>query len=77
MAKKYLPKNFKLDRKQGFSVPMDTWIKNIPLKDIFSKTQSDYFNKDFIKKLIVGHSQKKTNGSRLFSLIMFNLMNKK
>lgn len=77
MAKKYLPKNFKLERKQGFSIPMDTWIRNIPLKDIFSKTKSDYFNENFIHKLIVGHSQKKTNGSRLFSLIMFNLMNKK
>jgi asparagine synthase (glutamine-hydrolysing) len=75
MAKKYLPKNFSPNRKQGFSIPMDTWIRDVPLKEVLLNTQSNYFNKDFIIKLIIGQSQKKTNGSRLFSLIMLNLAN--
>jgi asparagine synthase (glutamine-hydrolysing) len=75
MAKKHLPKNFALNRKQGFSIPMDTWIRDIPLKEVLLNAQSNYFKKDFINKLIIGQSQKKTNGSRLFSLIMLNLLN--
>jgi asparagine synthase (glutamine-hydrolysing) len=77
MAKKYLPKTFELKRKQGFSVPMDAWIKDIPLKDSILTTQNNYFNEDFINELIIGQSSKKKNGARLFSLIMFNLINNK
>jgi asparagine synthase (glutamine-hydrolysing) len=74
MAKKYLPKNFEFNRKQGFSIPIDQWMKNISFKDVSSIAQRKFFNEKFIKELISGQSQKKTNGSRLFSLIMLNLM---
>ncbi len=74
MAKKHLPKNFEFNRKQGFSIPIDQWMKNISFKDVSSIAQRKFFNEKFIKELISGQSQKKTNGSRLFSLIMLNLM---
>ena len=76
MAKKYLPKNFVLNRKQGFSIPSNTWINDISLKGDLLKQKNSYFNTDFINELIIGQSQKKANESRLFSLIMLNLINK-
>ena len=72
MAKKYLPKKFELNRKQGFSIPINEWMQNISLNEIIPKKENKYFNNDFINELIIGQSQKKTNGSRLFSLIMLN-----
>ena len=72
MAKKYLPKKFELNRKQGFSIPINEWMQNISLNEIILKKENKYFNNDFINELIIGQSQNKTNGSRLFSLIMLN-----
>ena len=72
MAKKYLPKKFELNRKQGFSIPINEWMKNISLNEIIPKKENKYLNSDFINELIIGQSKKKTNGSRLFSLIMLN-----
>ena len=71
MGKKYLPKNFELNRKQGFSVPMDKWMTNISLKEVLLKN-SHYFNEDFVNQLIIGQSKNKTNGARLFALMMLN-----
>ena len=34
MAKNFLPKEFEINRKQGFSVPMDAWIKDISIEKI-------------------------------------------
>jgi hypothetical protein len=43
---------------------MDQLIEEIP---------QDIFNINFIKDLVVGQSRGRTNGARLFALIMFNL----
>ena len=74
LARKYLPKKFITNRKQGFSIPINKWMQNISLKEVFSNSLNNYFNKDFINELIIGQTKQKTNGSRLFSLMMLNLM---
>lgn len=73
MATKHLPKGFELNRKQGFSVPMDAWIRDIPMDQLLEEMPRDKFNLDFIKDLIVGHRRGRTNGARLFALMMLNL----
>jgi len=73
MAKKYLPKEFELNRKQGFSIPMDAWIRDAPMDQLIEEIPQDIFNINFIKDLVVGQSRGRTNGARLFALIMFNL----
>jgi asparagine synthase (glutamine-hydrolysing) len=72
MAKKYLPKKFELNRKQGFSIPINEWMQNISFNETLQKKENKYLNNDFINELIIGQSQKKTNGHRLFSLMMLN-----
>ena len=72
MAKKYLPKDFVLNRKQGFSIPLNNWMKKISLDEVFSCDYKNYFNEHFIEMLINGQSKGKTNGSRLFCLLMLN-----
>lgn len=73
MAIKYLPKGFELNRKQGFSVPMDAWIRDIPMDQLIEEMPRDKFNVNFIKDLVVGQRRGRTNGARLFALMMLNL----
>jgi asparagine synthase (glutamine-hydrolysing) len=73
MAIKYLPKEFELNRKQGFSVPMDAWIRDAPMDQLIEEIPRDIFNVNFIKDLVVGQRRGRTNGARLFALMMLNL----
>ena len=73
MAIKYLPKEFELNRKQGFSVPMDAWIRDMSMDQLIEEIPQDIFNINFIKDLVVGQGRGRTNGARLFALIMLNL----
>jgi asparagine synthase (glutamine-hydrolysing) len=77
MAKKYLPKEFVMNRKQGFSIPMDLWMKNIPLEQFLSKNLKNIFNTSFISDLVFGQSNGKRNGARLYALNMLKLMDNK
>lgn len=73
LAKKILPKNFHIERKQGFSIPMDEWMKKIDIDFIIEKLPRELFNYDYIVKLHKGHLQNRKNGSRLFALIMLGI----
>jgi asparagine synthase (glutamine-hydrolysing) len=75
MAKKYLPKGFELNRKQGFSVPMDEWLRNTDLDRLVETLPREIFNIGYVKDLISGHLRGRTNGARLFALIMLSKMN--
>ena len=75
MAINHLPKGFELNRKQGFSVPMDDWIRGAPMDQLIEETPGDIFNINFIKDLVVGQRRGRTNGARLFALMMLNLSN--
>jgi len=73
MAKKHLPKEFELNRKQGFSIPMDAWMREAPLDRLIEEIPQDIFNLNFVKELVTGQSRGRTNGARLFALMMLNL----
>ena len=75
MAKKYLPNEFELNRKQGFSVPMDEWIRNTNTDQFLDEIPKSIFNVDFVYDLCVGQKKGRTNGARIFALMMLNLSN--
>ena len=76
LAKEHLPKNFIIDRKQGFSIPMDNWMQKEDLYEHFNELPKTIFNKNFIQKLIKGQRNGRTNGARLFSLLMLTYASK-
>lgn len=75
MAKKYLPQDFELNRKQGFSIPMDEWLRK---EDIFGRLVGlyEFVNEKELQKLVKGQNSGRANGSRLFALMMLAISHK-
>lgn len=77
LAGKLLPSNFDVTRKQGFSIPMSNWLESGPwlnfFKDILLDKDQAIFSPGFIKKLFKGQAAGRSNGERLFGLVMFEL----
>lgn len=72
LGKRILPNNLDINRKQGFSIPMDTWLREDKCKTVMDYMQylPSVINKDEVRSLIKGHMMGRANGSRLYSLIM-------
>ena len=73
MAKRYLPEGFELNRKQGFSVPMDRWLCESDLTDFLVQFPENLFNQKEVENLILGQQKGRANGARLFGLKMLEL----
>jgi len=79
LAKKLLPPNFDIERKQGFSIPMAAWLKSGPFRDLFWDTlrSSDcIFDSKTVNRLLKGQDMGFSNGERLFALVQFELWRK-
>ena len=72
MAKEYFPAGFELNPKQGFSVPMDAWMRGVQLDQVLTSDTKRLVNPDFVVGLIKGQDRGRANGSRLFSLLMLD-----
>lgn len=72
LAREHLPPNFELARKQGFSVPMDQWLRQVDIRDRL-ESLPDCINRLEVENLIKGHDSGRANGARLFSLIMLSI----
>lgn len=71
LARRLLPKELDIDRKQGFSTPMDMWLQSLEGQQWMQKslnTNSRLFNNRFIKRLIDGELKGRSNGARLWAL---------
>lgn len=75
MAKRYLPEGFALNRKQGFSVPMDEWMRDVKEERVVPEKHMNYFNINAIRDLLSGQRRGRTNGARLFALMMLKASN--
>ena len=79
-AKRLLPKNIDLKRKQGFSIPLDKWLKDTTWLNLFKEvllTSNDpIFNPKFVESLFKGQQKGLMNSERLFSLVLFELWRK-
>lgn len=76
-AKKILPKQINLKRKQGFSVPLDSWLKETTwlnlFKEVLLASNDPIFNSKFVEGLFKGQQKGLMNSERLFSLVLFEL----
>jgi len=76
LAARILPKEFDLYRKQGFSIPMNKWLQLGPFRDLFWDTllSADcIFDARAINLLLKEQDMGRSNGERLFSLVLFEL----
>ena len=72
MAKKHLPPTFELGRKQGFSIPIDLILNENETRERLMALPTEYFNRSYIGSLYKGYQKGRSNGARLFSLLMFS-----
>jgi len=76
LARRLLPQSFDLQRKQGFSIPLNNWLKAGPWRELFNDVLLDpqsIFDKTIVNNLLAGQSKGRNNGERLFGLVLFEL----
>jgi asparagine synthase (glutamine-hydrolysing) len=77
LALKRLPPAFDPHRKQGFSIPLGTWLRSGPWREFFEDTlrgaRSRTFDSRFVNSLLHGQLKGRNNHERLFALVMFEL----
>ncbi len=76
LTKKLLPPEFDRQRKQGFSIPLNHWLKKGPFRELFWDvlTQIDCsFERKMVQKLLRLQDLGMNNGERLFALVQFEL----
>ncbi len=76
LAERVLPPEFDRQRKQGFSIPLVKWLKRGPFRTLFNEVLRDpqcSFDAAAVDSLLRGQDQGRSNGERLFALVMFEL----
>ncbi|NCC36945.1 MAG: hypothetical protein EOM24_33780 [Chloroflexia bacterium] len=74
MAKRWLPEGFELNRKQGFTVPMDGWMRGSQVQERLTELPKDQINSAEVERLLLVQVRGRTNSARLFGLAMLNIM---
>ncbi|MGB0383221.1 MAG: asparagine synthase (glutamine-hydrolyzing) [Ardenticatenaceae bacterium] len=76
LAARLLPPQLDLKRKQGFSLPLQSWFKGEwgrYIESVLSETDPGLFDQQVIQSLIAGQNKGYANSQRLFALTMFEL----
>lgn len=77
LATRLFPSTFDQRRKQGFSIPLVTWLRGGPWKAFFHevllRSDGSIFDRQTITELLAGAAHGRANGERLFALVMFEL----
>ena len=79
LSERLLPPQFDRQRKQGFSIPLDEWLKSGPFRELFWSVLTDsncMFNPRIVNDLLNGQDKGRNNGERLFALVQFELWRK-
>jgi asparagine synthase (glutamine-hydrolysing) len=74
-----LPPEFDRQRKQGFSIPLSEWLKAGAFHEIFNDVLLDaksIFDQHTVRDLLKGQARGRSNGERLFALVLFELWRK-
>lgn len=72
LASRWLPPELDVHRKQGFSIPLNEWLRasdGVELKRVRSHLPS-CINQNEVDSLLAGHAKGRANGGRLFALMM-------
>jgi len=77
LGDRVLPPAFEKQRKQGFSIPLDDWLRASRWREYFREVLLDrgqtVFNHRFVEHLFGRHAGGYRNGERLFGLVLFEL----
>jgi asparagine synthase (glutamine-hydrolysing) len=77
LAGRLMPPAFDLHRKQGFSVPLASWLRlnswHHAFREVLLGDGNGIFNKNVTLSLLDGQLNGRANSERLFSLVMFEL----
>lgn len=75
LGKKKLPSTLDLNRKQGFSIPIDSLLRNTwqtNFKDELNQLPKEVFNLAYINQLLESSKKGYTNSHKLFALLIFS-----
>ena len=72
LAKQWLPPDLDINRKQGFSIPINEWLRHEGEPGLMARMDGlpDVISLDEVRRLVRGHLAGRANGGRLFALIM-------
>src|SRR5208282_1498143 len=77
LAARVLPPQFDQRRKQGFSIPLASWLKLSSwrelLREVLMDSNQSIFDKKTVLRLMHGQAKGRANSERLFALLMFQL----
>lgn len=77
LANRLLPPEFDQHRKQGFSIPLASWLQSVSWHSFFREvllgSDNALFSHKLVSKLLDGQAKGRTNSERLFALVMFEL----
>ncbi len=76
LTERLLPPEFDRRRKQGFCIPLGEWLQAGPFRDVFYDMllrPGCMFDSRVVRELLVGLDKGRSNGERLFALVMFEL----
>jgi asparagine synthase (glutamine-hydrolysing) len=77
LAARILPPQFDQQRKQGFSIPLASWLASGAWRDYFNDvllgSADCAFDRKTVARLLAGQSRGLSNSERLFGLVMFEL----
>ena len=79
LTARVLPPQFDRQRKQGFSIPLAEWLKAGPFRNLFWEVLLDdscLFDRSIVLELLKGQDRGRSNGERLFALVLFELWRK-
>ena len=77
LARRWLPSNLDLNRKQGFSIPLNEWLRTTGCRPVEAVRGHlpPAINQEEVSRLITGHRAGRANGGRLYALQMLALTN--
>jgi asparagine synthase (glutamine-hydrolysing) len=77
LTERVLPQEFNRERKQGFSIPLASWLRSGPWKAFFREvlldTDNALFDRKAVTRLLAGQAKGMVNSERLFALVLFDL----
>jgi asparagine synthase (glutamine-hydrolysing) len=80
LAKKLLPSNLDINRKQGFSIPLEAWLRNEwsdYSRAVLSEADENIFNRREVNSLFDSlHRRGVSNKWRIFTVLLFELWRK-
>ena len=77
LAARILPPQFDRHRKQGFSIPLASWLRQGSwwrfFRDVLLGSDGGFFDRRALAQVLDGQARGRANGERLFALVMLEL----